>query len=46
MISVKNLDYVDDVFKIVSKGKNIMKFSVEEPSLNEIFISTVGVAYE
>ena len=46
VISVESLDYVDDVFKAVSKSKNIMKFSVEEPSLNEIFISKVGAAYE
>jgi len=46
IVSVESLDYVDDVFKIVSKCPNIMKFSVEEPSLNEIFISKVGEAYE
>ena len=46
IVSVESLDYVDDVFKIVSKYPNIMKFSVEEPSLNEIFISKVGEAYE
>ena len=46
IISVSDLDYVDEVFKIVSKYPNIMKFSVEEPSLNEIFISKVGEAYE
>ncbi len=46
IIAVSDLDYVDEVFKIVSKYPNIMKFSVEEPSLNEIFISKVGEAYE
>ena len=46
VISVESLDYIDNVFKAVSKYKNIMKFSVEEPSLNEIFISKVGAAYE
>ena len=43
-ISSKNI--VDDVFKVVSKGRNITKFVVEEPSLNEIFVSIVGEAYE
>ena len=57
MISVNknNLDYevkiadesvVDLVFKVVSKGKNITKFLVEELSLNEIFIEKVGETYE
>ena len=36
----------DEVFKIVSKGKNITKFQIEEPSLNEIFVSKVGESYE
>ena len=34
------------VFEVVSQGKNITKFSVEEPSLNEIFIETVGETYD
>lgn len=45
-IKISSIDYTDDVFKIVSKGNNISKFVVEEPSLNEIFVSTVGEAYE
>lgn len=46
--SVKILDdsKVDNVFKYVSKCKNITKFIVEEPSLNEIFIERVGGSYE
>mgnify|MGYP003302638584 CR=1 FL=1 len=31
---------------IISKYDNITKFSVEDPSLNEIFISIVGDSYE
>ncbi len=37
---------VDDVFKVINKSKNVTKFVVEEPSLNEIFISKVGDTYE
>ena len=37
---------IDNVFKYVSKCKNITKFVVEEPTLNEIFIEKVGEAYE
>ena len=45
-IKIESDDYIDKVFKEVSKCKNITKFVVEEPSLNEIFISKVGEAYE
>lgn len=43
-ISDKNVS--NDVFKVISKGQNITKFVLEEPSLNEIFISKVGEKYE
>ena len=46
IISISSLDYVKDLFKIIAKSDNIMKFSVEDPSLNEIFISIVGEDYE
>lgn len=45
-IKIESSSSVDDVFKVVSKGKNITKFQVEEPSLNEIFVSKVGESYE
>ena len=45
-IKISSIDIAQDVFKLVSTGKNISKFIVEEPSLNEIFISKVGEAYE
>ena len=45
-ISVTNKDKVSNVFDYVSQCKNITKFLVEEPSLNEIFISKVGESYE
>lgn len=54
-ICKNNLDYevkiadenvVNNVFKVVCRGKNVTKFVVEEPSLNEIFIEKVGETYE
>ena len=45
-IKINNENIASKVFEIVSKGKNITKFSVEEPSLNEIFIETVGEKYD
>ena len=46
IIKVSDKKYTNDIFKIISKYKNIIKFVVEEPSLNEIFISKVGENYE
>ena len=45
-IKIEDIAYVNDVFKKVSKYNNLIKFVVEEPTLNEIFVSTVGEAYE
>jgi len=45
IIKIAEAKYVTDVFNIISKMKNITKFSVEEPSLNEIFIEKVGESY-
>ncbi len=45
-VIISSSDVVDDVFKYVSKCKNVTKFIVEEPSLNDIFISKVGESYE
>lgn len=45
-IRISSKDIVDKVFKYVSKCNNVLKFIVEEPSLNEIFISKVGESYE
>lgn len=45
-VKIKDASVTSDVFKVVSKHKNIMKFVVEEPSLNEIFIAKVGESYE
>ena len=45
-IKIKDSSVSNDVFKVVSKGKNITKFEIEEPSLNEIFVAKVGESYE
>ena len=44
-IKINDKTVVDDVFKAVKNNK-ITKFLVEEPSLNEIFVSKVGENYE
>ena len=46
IISIDDESYVKSIFKCISKFDNIMKFSVEDPSLNEIFISIVGDSYD
>lgn len=46
IISISDENYVKSLFKKISKYDNIYKFSVEDPSLNEIFISIVGDSYE
>ena len=46
IIGVSDESYVKSLFKEISKYDNITKFSVEDPSLNEIFISIVGEKYE
>jgi len=44
-VSIESESIIDKVFKSISK-KKITKFVVEEPSLNEIFVSKVGESYE
>ena len=46
VVKVKNENFVSNVFNYVAKQKNITKFCVEEPTLNEIFIEKVGKEYE
>ena len=45
-IKIDSIDVVNDVFNVISKSKKIFKYVVEEPSLNEIFITKVGESYE
>ena len=44
-VKIKDEEVLDSVFESISKNK-ITKFVVEEPTLNEIFISKVGEKYE
>lgn len=46
IITIEDESYVNSIFKCISKFDNITKFSVEDPSLNEIFISIVGECYD
>ena len=46
IISISSEEYTSGLFKKIAKYNNITKFSVEDPSLNEIFINTVGDSYE
>ena len=46
IISISDDSYVNSLFKKISKYDNILKFCVEDPSLNEIFISIVGDSYD
>ena len=46
VVSVESTQIIDDVFNKVKKYKNITKFIVEEPTLNEIFIEKVGESFE
>lgn len=45
-VKIENNDIVSNVFDVVKKKKNITKFVVEEPSLNEIFVAKVGESFE
>ena len=45
-IKIDNIDVSKDVFKVISKSKDINTYVIEEPSLNEIFVTKVGESYE
>ena len=45
VVKIENNKISNDVFKTI-KNSDITKFVVEEPSLNEIFVSKVGESYE
>ena len=44
-VTIKDESYYKNVFKYLKTKDNITKFSLEEPSLEEIFVSKVGEAY-
>lgn len=46
LVYISNLKVSNKVFDTVSKYNNIKKFVVEDPSLNEIFVSKVGERIE
>ena len=45
-IKIEDSSIIEHVFKEISKVKDITKFMVEEPSLNEIFVAKVGESYD
>jgi len=45
-VKIESADVSSEVFKKITKSKDITKFVVEEPTLNEIFVSKVGESYE
>ena len=45
-VKIESKEIVPKVFQVVSKAKDVTKFVVEEPSLNEIFVSKVGESFE
>lgn len=45
VVQIEDNDITNEVFKAI-KNQHITKFVVEEPSLNEIFVSKVGESYE
>ena len=46
IVKIEDDSYIDNVFNVVKKGNEITEFSVEDSTLNEIFLSKVGEAYE
>ncbi len=45
-VSIENEEYIESLFKYISKCKGVTKFVVEDASLNDIFVSIVGETYE
>lgn len=46
VVKIEDSSYIENVFKVVSKVHNVVKFVVEEASLNEIFVEKVGEEFE
>lgn len=46
IVKIESEEFIDNVFKVVKNAKNVTKFLVEDASLNEIFLNTVGEEYE
>ena len=45
LVQIKDSSVISSVFNGVKQKDNVVKFVVEEPSLNEIFVSKVGMEY-
>ena len=45
-VKISDASITEEVFNYIKTCKNITKFVVEEPSLNEIFVDKVGGTYE
>ena len=45
-VKIESNEIAKDVFKLIASSKDISKYAVEEPSLNEIFVTKVGESYE
>ncbi len=45
LVQIKDSSFISSVFNVVKQKDNVVKFVVEEPSLNEIFVSKVGMEY-
>jgi len=46
IVKIESDEYISEVFNVVKKARNVTKFVVEDASLNEIFLNTIGEAYE
>ena len=46
IVRIESKEYIDDVFNAIKNSKKITKFFVEDPTLDEIFVSKVGEVYE
>lgn len=46
IVKISSKDIVSNVFNAVKNGQNVTKFVVEDPTLNEIFVSKVGDVFE
>ena len=46
IVKIASKDIIEKVFNAIKDNKNITKFFVEDPTLNEIFVSKVGETIE
>ncbi len=46
IVNIESIDIKDKIFDIVKDGKDIKEFTIEDPTLNEIFVGLVGDNHE